>query len=339
MKKPDDRFETANEKDEKISSQVIRALVVVLCILFAINLVRDFFSVRKIRTRQDSPLNESEKANLLILGEQGREGELQVPLTLPIDINDIPLPAVLRVRGEIFEQHKDLLQSSYVPSEGIFHRIKDIGKWLSESGYYIHGPGQDAWRGKSVESLQILNPLLLIAPDFLGTSRWGSARLHWKDEVTAGSYAQEHKFPFRPLPESITLQPRNRLLVESYDLSGYSNLILPFVKEPVNPVPTTFTPSFINSRDMGFRLVSFLSGEAVNCTIAKDLASPLKIKDFFSFWQGIFGVNEGINHRSRSSSEFRDISISQLPAECPFVLWQKDEPGSAPDLKVVVALH
>lgn len=284
----------------------------------------------------------SNPENVLTLGADASEDAISIRLSNPINLNSIAFESVLAIRAsELTSAHK-LLSAKYTPSGRVFGAVDPKAAWVSFAGYYYVGAVPSAYVGYSMESTPLLNPMLLLAADFVGSSIHTPNKILWKQKDVSSEWAVDPNFPFAPYPVSIQFLPKAKQLLIEYDLTSYTARLNAYIAQPITPAPTTVSFSAYNARDLGFRSVAILPDRSSNIGAVEEAGKPSAINDIVGHWKEWFGSPEGYNHRSKTLKNLSDIPISTLSASISIGLWRaipEDIKEAEPDLIVVVTIN
>jgi hypothetical protein len=93
---------------------------------------------------------------------------LRIPYNAPQEFDGATKAQVLSVRSQAVLQQPFLIKNgAYSPDDAIFRQLEDGKPWWGLEGEYVTGPANNHGPdGASEESRFILNPFLLVAPDF-----------------------------------------------------------------------------------------------------------------------------------------------------------------------------
>ena len=141
--------------------------------------------------------------NRLALGAAAKLELVDLQVLASAELDRLSKADVLRLRRQAVMTQAPLLAADYVPSEAVFGQIVDGAPWWGIEGQFRHGPGPRSIEGPSEESRFILNPFLLVAPEFGGF--W--PRLN---------DAEARDFPFTCYPHSLVWWPREARAEASY---------------------------------------------------------------------------------------------------------------------------
>ncbi len=210
---------------------------------------------------------------------------------------------------------------------------------MSLGGFYYVGPVPTAHIGYSFESLPLLNPMLVLAGDFSGSSIATPGRVRWTEKNPKREWIDDPGFPFAPVPKLVSFFPETASLTIEYDLSSFSRIVEPYLSSPLEPFPTAVSFSAFNAHDLGFQTVKVLPEKSLKIDVSQVEQSPQRIVDRVQLWKNWFGSSEGYNHRSKYLKNLTNIPILETGAVLSFGLWHKipaEISAEEPDLVVTI---
>ena len=291
----------------------IRLMSGILALFLIIEGIRSYFK-----------LDYHPSKNKLILGDAAKEGEVQLDFITPQNLSGIKYKDLLEVRKKVITDTipQELYRTPYLPTEIVFGRMKSGADWYSARAFYQDGPSQKAGEGISMASKIILNPLMLVVPEFWGLSMWGQGKLSWNREKIQATVDQSI-IPLSPKPVLFFWNAKERKAQIDWDISSFIQQAKEYINIDLHPQDADFGITAHNARDWGLRFIAFDSAHSSNITIDKE-TPPIRIIDHFRFAGDFCGTIEGCNHLSNPMAEFLMLHIKQLPAEATFQLWERD---------------
>ena len=252
--------------------------------------------------------------NRLALGSKGQAGPIDIPISEPVEFDGLTRVAVLDLRRKAVLEHPELLVGKYRPMTEIFGQIEDGKPWWGIPGQFFHGDGMRSTEGPSEESRFVLNPYLLVAPEF---NEW------WRGAI---SEAEVATFPLVCYPRSLTWKPKD----------SYAEVVY-----PASCIQRRQRGEFgliaYNARDLGLDYLYVSYGESEN--VAKPGAPTTAYANpQFIHRGGSCGFPGGCNNMSPATPEIDFIQLQGLPARITIKLWRKP-PASvneAADMRYVI---
>jgi hypothetical protein len=144
--------------------------------------------------------------NALALGAAARGDAIDIRINSPAELDRLSKAEVLALRHQAVMAYPQLLASAYTPSDAVFGQIVGSANWWGIAGQFRRGPGPESIEGPSEESRFILNPYLLVAPEFRD----------WWPHLTDSEAAN---FPFACYPQSLRWIPREARVEAIYAAS------------------------------------------------------------------------------------------------------------------------
>jgi hypothetical protein len=247
--------------------------------------------------------------NRLALGGTARIDRLVIPINDPANLNNLSKAAVLALRTRAVGERPELVNGNYVPSESVFGQIVDGAPWWGIEGQFLNGPGNRSIEGAAEESRFLLNPFLLVAPEF---SDW------WQQGPPG--------VPLTCLPLALIWSPREAYGEVSYDAEC--------IRARQRP---EFDLIAYNARDLG------LGHIYVSYADSKNVTKHLQSSDAYANPQfihkgGSCGYPGGCNNMSPATPPIDGIQLEGLPATVVVWLWRAP-PASiaqAPDMKFAI---
>ena len=102
-------------------------------------------------------------ANELAIGPKAKVRKLELSITPPKDLNFKSRLELSKLRYAAAMKYPQLLCKQYAPDGPTFGQLEDNKPWWGHVGRAYYGEGQNSIRGDSVQSINLLNPFLLVA--------------------------------------------------------------------------------------------------------------------------------------------------------------------------------
>jgi len=262
------------------------------------------------------------EANLLAVGAQASTTEtLSIDLNRPIDLNLKTNEEVLSLRRFFVEQRAALLAKPYKPSSYVFGELKDRSFWWGEAGYFVFGKGAKASQGRSVEGRYLLNPFLLLAPEFWGLTIWYTKKVKWDPAKIGADALTRDDFPFYCKPENLEWHPADSSASVSYDLTSFLRDINQFVSAPLTIDDVFFGLNSINAKDFD---LNYLFLDPAN---SKSIRNPNQNdqtvqNDMRLIHTDNCGLEGGCNVFSGIPKRLNYVVVEKVPAAASFKLWR-----------------
>lgn len=259
------------------------------------------------------------------------EGSPEVTLSLyaPTKLSGLTLDQISSLRKDALKEVSQFLKVPYERSESVFGRIKDGAAWYGREAYYKDGPSGKAGEGSSVASVGILNPFILLVPEFWGITHWGNGNVKWKENVSAPDGV------FSPAPKVLTVNSEAKEIRVVYDLTSYLSELNLYTRAPVVASQVDFGVSAYNARDLGVRYMKFTQKDSVKVRTDKGEAAEY-INEHFRFTKTLCGV--GCNHFTSQNPRFDTFVVEGLPATAVYYLWKNRTESESPDIKFIIEL-
>ena len=254
------------------------------------------------------------KSNTLALGSAGQPGIIELDIHSPISLNFKSRDEVLRLRTEKIMRNRQLLTSPYVPTPAVFGQIADGAPWWGNEGIFYHGPGPHSIEGHSLQSRYLLNPFLLVAPEFHDD---------WQFQGTATEAS--------PLPPYCAPQDLRWRTQDAYAEVTYaaSCIAMRQMKK--------FDLVAFNASDFGLKYIFVSYAESKNVTKQNAPTNAYRNPQLIHKG-GSCGYPGGCNNMSPTTPAIDGIQLLGLPAFIMVYLW-KEQPNSvsqAPDMRFVI---
>lgn len=257
---------------------------------------------------------DSENDNQLAIGPLAGVDHVRVRVVEPAELDFMSKDEVLELRISSVERYPQLLTAEYATSEAVFGQIQDDTPWWGMRGRFYYYSGIRSIEGSSEESRFILNPYLLVAPEF---------PMRWPPDSVAEDLAGTSMYPFGCLPHSLEWYPKERRAHVSYDADCFESLRL-----------TRVDLVAYNARDLNLNYIFVKYDTSINITKSNPPTGPYRIPQFIHRGSSC-GYPGGCNNMSPSTPEIQALNVTGLPAHAVIWLWQ-EEPESVdqtPDME------
>jgi hypothetical protein len=249
----------------------------------------------------------------LALGAAAGSDAIDIRINAPAELDRLSKTEVLALRQRAVMAYPQVLAGPYTPSEAVFGQIVGSANWWGIPGQFRRGPGPESIEGPSEESRFILNPYLLVAPEFRD----------WWPHLTDSEAAN---FPFVCYPQSLRWIPREARVEASYAASCIAQR-----------QSQEFDLIAYNARDLGLGFIYVAYEESSN--VSKPQAPTQAYENpQFIHKGGSCGYPGGCNNMSPQTPPIDGIQIQALPATVVVKLWRSRPAsvGANPDLKYVL---
>jgi len=274
----------------------------------------------------------------LALGQEARtRAPLSIPIQPPAELDRLSRAEVLELRRREVERHGVLMRAPYKPVMAVFGGIVDRRPWWGIVGQFYIGPGPNSIEGPSEETRLVLNPFLLVAPEFFGLTLWVRGAGMWRAQSLSRDQLHDPDFPFYVPARELTWRPHERRAEVRYPVSKHLARLNRYTTSELRLEHATFDLFAYNARDLG------LSHLLLSPLLSRNLlkrppppAQPVPIRHFIHLGSSC-GYPGGCNNMSPQTPELNGYVISALPARAHLLLWSqppsKDQP---PDLSFVI---
>lgn len=239
-------------------------------------------------------------------------------------------------RAQASEAGSHFISGSYRHGKGLLTQMKDSKPWLSVQNHFVLGPDSPFFQGSPAEGLGLINPLLLVRPDFIGLSAQGKAQ--WDRTRATDEALRSPDFPFIPLPESLKWNGATRTGSVTYNISSFVGKLNNWIKNSVTPRDASFDVAFYNAVDFNLLYISFDPERSENITTQNP--GPFPAIQFLRDVPNGCGKGTDCNMRWPSTSPFRIFQVNAIPASAVFHMWTNPpEAGAEPDVNFVISLR
>ncbi len=276
----------------------------------------------------------AENTNALAIGQRSIVESLNVPIADNIDLDNMTRDEIYTLRQEAVMEYPWLMYSKYEPSIAVFSNVEDNLPWWGTAGWYYYGSGELSASGLSKESLQILNPYLLVSADFSGLSIHSkeTGEGFWNSNVSEAALEKE-TFPFYAPPENLRWWPERSRIEVTYDLSDYFSALDHWTAKTLSVGDVSFDLIALNARDLNMNYIWVDYDQSLN--VSKDKAPA----DAFAIPHNLHSSNDcglsgGCNSLDASAPEIQGLWVKGLPAKLILYLWT-NRPSSTTDTPVI----
>jgi hypothetical protein len=273
-------------------------------------------SARAVRTRHITPYQANK--NALAIRDRAVLEDVQIELQPLADLDFKSKADVLSIRKEAVTRYPDLIVGGYRPSDAVFGQIVDGLPWWGVLGAYYYGRGDKSIAGPSLHSQSILNPYLLVVPDF-NMRRWDPGFLQTIDENTGHQQ-------FYCSPHDLRWQPKLGRVEVTYDAAC-------LMKAGTH----SFGLYAYNARDLNLRYIYVSYPDSLNIIKENEPAGAYANPQFIH-QGGSCGYPGGCNNMSPATPPIDNIQIFSWPVRVVIRLWEND-PGpvtTTPDVEYVM---
>lgn len=259
--------------------------------------------------------------------------EIELPLNPVSCFNQQSKAQILEQRKKTVEKFPQLIIGKYAADPLIFDQIIDGKPWWSMEGSFVYGSGKRSTTGNSEESRFILNPFLLVAANSWSTEIWDP------DKMKGNEFADPN-FPFCYMPERVEINPKEKQLVVTYDITAYHAHLLAYdyCRKEKSTI-SDFGLTAYNARDFGYRYIHFDPKGSINVVNTYNESNSSKVTEIKQYIHcgGSCGLASGCNNMSPAQSEIDRFRLKGLPATASFVLWRQKpaDLSDKEDFKVV----
>ncbi len=275
--------------------------------------------------------------NQLALGEQPSAAEpIDISIQAPSELDGLSRQQVFDQRTTLVEQYPQLLAADYTPDDATFGDIIDGLPWWGMEGQFVHFSGARSIDGPSEESRFLMNPYILVAPDFWPAISYTG--FVWDDERLTADALQDPAFPYTPYPQSVRWSPQARQMVVTYNTTAWLQAINMWRENRLTYGELVFDLIAYNARDFNLNYVLVRYDLSTNIDkVGERPTAPFAISHYIH-QGGSCGYPGGCNNMSPSTPPIQDLLVRQAPAEAVIHLWA-DRPTNRdvpPDMVVVL---
>ncbi|MBL4689673.1 MAG: hypothetical protein JKY37_34110 [Nannocystaceae bacterium] len=256
--------------------------------------------------------------SLRIGDDAARTGPIIVPIVPPVELDRMSKSDVLALRSQAVARTPSFFDEDYTPAEMVYGDIADGHPWWGIEGQFITGPGRHSIDGPSEEARFLLNPLLLIAPEFHGLSLWGR-RPFWANGVDAVTLNEADVAPY-PTAVELTWFPAQRRGQVTYDVSAWLATTARLRHASGDPLPAKLSLNPINAYELG------LSTMRVDVAASKGVHAPGRAQSSttrcFIHEGGSCGYPGNCNNASGPAYRLEFMMLTELPAHVVVQLYE-----------------
>lgn len=224
---------------------------------------------------------------------------------------------ILSLRSDLVSRYSHLIAGAYRPSNAVFGQIVDGAPWWGVWGAYHYGSGVRSIAGPSLHSESILNPYLLVAPDF--NMRWRVGAFERIDEQSG------HNLFYCP-PRNLRWYPKLGLAEVAYDAECLRK-----------NRPHSFSLVALNARDFNLNYIYVSYRDSRNIFKENEPAGAYENPQYIHRG-GSCGYAGGCNNMSPQTPPIDDIQIVGWPVKVVIHLWERN-PGPVqkpPDIEYIM---
>ncbi|MEW6530983.1 MAG: hypothetical protein AB1473_09120 [Thermodesulfobacteriota bacterium] len=255
--------------------------------------------------------------NALAIRNRATVEVLDIGLQPVTDLNFKTKAEVLRLREEAASQCPQLLVGDYTPSNAVFGQIVDGLPWWGILGAFHYGQGNQSISGPSLQSSSILNPYLLVVPEF---------ELRWDRATIEAIERQTRHVPLDCSPQDLRWYPTSGRAEVNYDAECLKR----------NGV-RVFQLIAYNARDLNLNYIYVSYRNSHNIFKANEPIGAYANPQFIHRG-GSCGYPGGCNNVSPQTPPIDNIQILGWPAKLVIYLWERN-PRSVeepPDMEYVM---
>ena len=281
----------------------------------------------------------SQNTITLAIGRNYVVESLSVPIADHVKQDGMSRNQVYEMRQKAVMEFPWLLYTTYEPARTVFNGIDKNLPWWGTAGWYFYGAGDQSASGLSIESLQILNPYLLISAEFTGLSshsRQGDGNF-WNKSLINEAVLSKDTFPYSAKPENLRWWPERSRVEVTYNLSSYLDDINYYTARTYQPGDVTFDLIGYNARDFNMNYIWVKYDESLNISREIYPGEVIQINHHLQH-NGDCGLGGGCNTLDANTPEIQDIRVDALPAKLIVALWTERpaDNTAAPDLTYVI---
>jgi len=283
-----------------------RILLLLLVAVFALGVWSWMSSPKEQSIKQLTEVKNSRPAskahvNKLKIGETGKEEAVDIEVEPATELDFKSRAEIFGLRTEAINKYSQLSQGGYQPSKEVFGRVEDGAPWWGLTGIF-YGSGEKSIEGPSEHSISIMNPYLLVVPQY-----WVS----WNPAMVSANDLGSDMYPVYCQARSLRWYPRESRAEAAYDAACASRM------------PGVIDLMAYNAKDFGLNYIYVSYRDSIN--ISKENAPAAAYKNpQFLHRGGSCGYPGGCNNVSPATPPIDDIKIEGFPAKIVIWLWQAD---------------
>lgn len=256
--------------------------------------------------------------NSLAVGSKARTAaQIKLPIQNIAEFNYKTVAEIMKMRRAALATDKGLLLSGpYTPDKYVFGQVESERPWWGIYGEHLWGAGDSSTDGPSEESVFILNPYMLIAPEAHNIGIWNIKKLTPEE-------FQRPDFPFFWQAESLVYDPKRCRAEATYNITAFEQKVAS-KKNYLKFYPTrnrNFGFIAYNARDFGYNYL-YVPPEGSSSVYARYMAKvPVALAQMLHCG-GSCGFPGGCNNMSPAMPEIDNFLIAGLPAKITVHLWK-----------------
>ncbi|MDZ4834389.1 MAG: hypothetical protein SGJ27_11485 [Candidatus Melainabacteria bacterium] len=267
-------------------------------------------------------------ANELAIGPKARVSSVDITIVPPEDFNFKTRMQLSLLRYKAAMRYPQLLCKQYVPDSATFGQIADKKPWWGVIGLAYYGAGNNSIKGVSVQSMDFLNPYLLVSDNTVGPLP--------KDKVSEQDLWST-KLPMQMQATNLKWYPQAKRAEVTYERSQYEQEMSTKFNFTRFKLRGQTSLTMTNARDLGFNYVYIPASWASNVKIGSAMKTAMPIPHFIHCGGGC-GYPGGCNNVSPATDWTDRFEIEKLPAKIGFSFWI-DAPKTGrepPDMTFIV---
>ena len=269
------------------------------------------------------------RVNSLALGTQSRvAGELKIPVYQPIPLSGLSRKGIAEARNSVVLRHSELYFPEYRPIDSVFGSIGNGLPWFSLKGYFYLGRGPQSTEGPSSLARYIVNPFLLVAPEFLGLSIWEQRGVSWAKDRIKPEDMNSPEFPLYCRTNSLTWWPQQARAEAVYWVKDFVSQLNKFSTRSLVAENIDFALIGYNAKDFGFNYLAIDPNQSANISNFDEALNPVLITSSLGAKDGACADGVTCNHIKDLNPAVDYIVFRSLPAHISVKLW-KQQPSAA----------
>lgn len=271
------------------------------------------------------------ESNNSLAARPSAPSEYSVALAPPLELDGMTRAEIFELREKAVARDDGLVAAPYAPSPAVFGEIEDRLPWYGMLGRFVFGYGSRVAEGPSEESRFILNPFVLLAPDFeVGFYAYGMNG--WRDVGEVERAVLSGDLQLSPQFSRLEYSGDRRSATLRVELSRFIEQANPYTKDPLTLENMYFFLVTYNARDLGFRAAAIDFERSQNIFQPKNAYQGAFQLVHYLHRGGSCGQKGGCNNMS-PASPYTDVHfVTALPAQMVVKLWRdiesakRDEP-------------
>ena len=277
---------------------------------------------------------------VLLLGNEAIvRDRLRIVIFPPQEFDGLSRAQIYQQRTEAVHYYPNLISDNYEPDNRVFGQIEDGKLWWGMIGQWIAGtrnPNIQNNDGASEESRLVLNPYILVSPEFIGLSVYGTDDgRFWQD----GPNVYSSEFPHHCLINRLTWDAVAREAISVYDVSSCMDDMDNYTLNPLLlPANGEIALYAYNARDFDLNYIYVDYDASENVSKQNPPNRALAIPHYIHSGETC-GIAGGCNNMSPTFEPLENILIESVPSSLRVKLWQHNPVDVNSDADMTMVIH